>query len=164
MGVTRAGNGPLPPGWEARKTLEGKRYYVCHETKQTSWQRPASVNPTPTAASTKTMRPKAQQKRHSSMPQQSSVQSQVQAPLQYISSAPQIATLTPATAQPSTQVVLGCPNTDVTATQTPVPMTAEEEKNAREAEKKKNARKKLMVKMGTSVLKGVVSGTISAIT
>lgn len=31
---------PLPPGWEERKTPEGKSFYVDHTTKSTTWTRP----------------------------------------------------------------------------------------------------------------------------
>lgn len=30
----------LPPGWEERKTLGGRLYYVNHNTKTTQWIRP----------------------------------------------------------------------------------------------------------------------------
>ena len=33
-------NEPLPPGWEKRRDLEGRVYYVDHNTRQTTWQRP----------------------------------------------------------------------------------------------------------------------------
>lgn len=33
--------GSLPPGWEERHTPEGKSFYVDHNTKSTSWTRPA---------------------------------------------------------------------------------------------------------------------------
>lgn len=32
---------PLPPGWEERKTPEGKSFYVDHTTKTTTWTRPS---------------------------------------------------------------------------------------------------------------------------
>ncbi|KAG5346476.1 SUDX ligase, partial [Acromyrmex charruanus] len=31
---------PLPPGWEMRYDLYGRRYYVDHNTRSTSWERP----------------------------------------------------------------------------------------------------------------------------
>lgn len=31
---------PLPSGWERRVTLEGRTYYVDHNTSSTSWDRP----------------------------------------------------------------------------------------------------------------------------
>ncbi|KAF4524320.1 hypothetical protein B566_EDAN005378 [Ephemera danica] len=31
---------PLPPGWEMRYDVYGRRYYVDHNTKSTSWERP----------------------------------------------------------------------------------------------------------------------------
>jgi hypothetical protein len=59
-GIPSSRTGPLPPGWEARKTADGRRYYANHSTKQTSWQRPASVS-----------RPRpAGQPRHGSVPLQ----------------------------------------------------------------------------------------------
>jgi hypothetical protein len=33
--------GALPPGWEERRTPDGKVFYVDHNTKSTSWTRPA---------------------------------------------------------------------------------------------------------------------------
>lgn len=30
----------LPPGWEERKTLAGRLYYVNHNTKTTHWMKP----------------------------------------------------------------------------------------------------------------------------
>lgn len=32
--------GPLPPGWEAKRTADGKFYYLNHSTKTTSWEDP----------------------------------------------------------------------------------------------------------------------------
>ncbi|XP_018614279.1 NEDD4-like E3 ubiquitin-protein ligase WWP1 [Scleropages formosus] len=32
--------GPLPPGWEQRKDLHGRTYYVDHNTRTTTWERP----------------------------------------------------------------------------------------------------------------------------
>jgi len=59
-GIPSGRTGPLPPGWEARKTADGRKYYANHSTKQTSWQRPASVaRPRP-----------AGQPRHGSVPLQ----------------------------------------------------------------------------------------------
>ena len=31
---------PLPPGWEMRRDPRGRVYYVDHNTRQTTWQRP----------------------------------------------------------------------------------------------------------------------------
>ena len=36
---------PLPPGWEEKKTPDGKPYYVDHNTKSTHWERPAPAPP-----------------------------------------------------------------------------------------------------------------------
>ena len=33
-------NEPLPPGWEKRRDPEGRVYFVDHNTRQTTWQRP----------------------------------------------------------------------------------------------------------------------------
>ena len=33
-------NEPLPSGWEKRRDPEGRVYYVDHNTRQTTWQRP----------------------------------------------------------------------------------------------------------------------------
>jgi hypothetical protein len=33
-------NQPLPPGWEERRTPKGKIYYVDHNTRTTTWERP----------------------------------------------------------------------------------------------------------------------------
>lgn len=33
---------PLPPGWEERVTEDGYTFYVCHDTKTTSWDRPVA--------------------------------------------------------------------------------------------------------------------------
>jgi len=33
---------PLPPGWEMRTTGDGRKYYLDHNTKKTSWQRPTA--------------------------------------------------------------------------------------------------------------------------
>jgi len=30
----------LPPGWEERRTMAGRPYYVNHNTKTTQWNRP----------------------------------------------------------------------------------------------------------------------------
>ncbi|KAF9441000.1 hypothetical protein P691DRAFT_779940 [Macrolepiota fuliginosa MF-IS2] len=32
--------GPLPPGWVMRRTFEGRRYYIDHNTRTTTWRRP----------------------------------------------------------------------------------------------------------------------------
>lgn len=37
---TVAPEDPLPPGWEQRYDLYGRRYYVDHNTRSTSWERP----------------------------------------------------------------------------------------------------------------------------
>jgi hypothetical protein len=78
---------------------------------------------------------------------------------------PTLQTATAATPQiPSQTTVVQAPGaaTDVASPSTNVPMTAEEKHAAKEAAKKKKQRNKMMVKIGTSVLKGVVSGAISA--
>lgn len=36
---------PLPPGWEMRYDTYGRRYYVDHNTKSTSWERPQPLPP-----------------------------------------------------------------------------------------------------------------------
>jgi WW domain/Chitin synthase N-terminal len=36
--------GPLPPGWEQRSTPEGQAYYVNHNSKSTTWNRPAPMS------------------------------------------------------------------------------------------------------------------------
>ncbi|KAL3280597.1 hypothetical protein HHI36_003829 [Cryptolaemus montrouzieri] len=36
---------PLPPGWELRFDTYGRRYYVDHNTKSTSWERPQPLPP-----------------------------------------------------------------------------------------------------------------------
>lgn len=33
---------PLPPGWEMRRDARGRVYYVDHNTRTTTWQRPNS--------------------------------------------------------------------------------------------------------------------------
>ncbi|VVC92941.1 unnamed protein product [Leptidea sinapis] len=38
--TTSAGEDPLPPGWEMRYDVYGRRYYVDHNTRSTSWERP----------------------------------------------------------------------------------------------------------------------------
>ena len=35
-------NESLPPGWEKRRDPEGRGYYVDHNTRQTTWQRPST--------------------------------------------------------------------------------------------------------------------------
>lgn len=104
--------GPLPPGWEARKTADGRRYYANHSTKQTSWQRPASVS-----------RP-----RPAGQPRQGSAPAQTQG-----SNAGPLSHLTP-----------------------------EQRAAQRAMEKKAAERKKLMTTIGTTVLKGAVSGFVKA--
>ena len=39
-GVTTAGTGELPPGWEQRHTPEGRAYFVDHNTRTTTWVDP----------------------------------------------------------------------------------------------------------------------------
>lgn len=39
-GATPVAEEPLPPGWEMRYDLYGRRYYVDHNTRSTSWERP----------------------------------------------------------------------------------------------------------------------------
>lgn len=39
-GATPVSEEPLPPGWEMRYDLYGRRYYVDHNTRSTSWERP----------------------------------------------------------------------------------------------------------------------------
>mmetsp|Transcript_14812 Transcript_14812/g.45769 ORF Transcript_14812/g.45769 Transcript_14812/m.45769 type:complete len:473 (+) Transcript_14812:320-1738(+) len=39
-------NGPLPPGWQQELAPDGRVYYIDHNTKQTSWTRPAPLGPT----------------------------------------------------------------------------------------------------------------------
>ncbi|XP_028659209.1 NEDD4-like E3 ubiquitin-protein ligase WWP1 [Erpetoichthys calabaricus] len=36
---------PLPPGWEQRKDLHGRTYYVDHNTRTTTWERPQPLPP-----------------------------------------------------------------------------------------------------------------------
>lgn len=36
---------PLPPGWEMRTDVYGRRYYVDHNTRSTSWERPQPLPP-----------------------------------------------------------------------------------------------------------------------
>ncbi|XP_039764589.1 E3 ubiquitin-protein ligase Su(dx) [Pararge aegeria] len=36
---------PLPPGWEMRYDVYGRRYYVDHNTRSTSWERPLPLAP-----------------------------------------------------------------------------------------------------------------------
>ncbi|XP_066159164.1 E3 ubiquitin-protein ligase Su(dx) [Euwallacea fornicatus] len=36
---------PLPPGWEMRLDTYGRRYYVDHNTRSTSWERPQPLPP-----------------------------------------------------------------------------------------------------------------------
>jgi hypothetical protein len=132
----------LPPGWEARKTMEGRRYYVCHATKQTTWERPTAPEVT------QPVKPKAQRKRHSSMPLAATPQTPMAANL----------------ATPTQGVVTQAPgsNAAVASPSTDVPMIAEEKHAAKVAAQKKKQRNKMMMKIGTSVLKGVVSGAIQS--
>src|SRR2546423_15615520 len=39
-GVTTAGTGELPAGWEQRHTPEGRAYFVDHNTRTTTWVDP----------------------------------------------------------------------------------------------------------------------------
>ncbi|XP_076358019.1 NEDD4-like E3 ubiquitin-protein ligase WWP2 isoform X1 [Tachypleus tridentatus] len=39
-GVSSNEEDPLPPGWEVRHTPEGLKYYVDHNTRSTTWERP----------------------------------------------------------------------------------------------------------------------------
>lgn len=106
-GISSGPTGPLPPGWEARKTPDGRRYYANHSTKQTSWQRPASMPRRPNAG-----------QRHGSAPSQNQGEA--------------VAQLTP------------------------------EQKAAAKAEAQAKAkRQQIYTKIGTSVLRGVVSGVIN---
>lgn len=36
--------GPLPPGWEVRTDPMGRKYYVDHQTRSTTWHRPQASN------------------------------------------------------------------------------------------------------------------------
>lgn len=38
--VFRPSNTPLPHGWESRRDQRGRVYYVDHNTRTTTWQRP----------------------------------------------------------------------------------------------------------------------------
>ena len=38
-----AGGEPLPPGWEVRYDALGRRYYVDHSTRSTTWERPTPL-------------------------------------------------------------------------------------------------------------------------
>lgn len=42
---TRTDGEPLPPGWEMRFDTYGRRYYVDHNTRSTSWERPQPLPP-----------------------------------------------------------------------------------------------------------------------
>ncbi|XP_077208095.1 NEDD4-like E3 ubiquitin-protein ligase WWP1 isoform X1 [Paroedura picta] len=42
---TNSGVEPLPPGWEQRKDLHGRTYYVDHNTRTTTWERPQPLPP-----------------------------------------------------------------------------------------------------------------------
>ncbi|CAG0917564.1 unnamed protein product [Notodromas monacha] len=42
-GQPQRDNEPLPPGWEMRYDRLGRRYYVDHNTKSTTWERPAPL-------------------------------------------------------------------------------------------------------------------------
>ncbi|KAF8854777.1 hypothetical protein BDZ45DRAFT_28653 [Acephala macrosclerotiorum] len=121
-GIPNKPTGPLPPGWEARKTPDGRRYYANHTTKQTSWQRPASMP-----------RPNRQQRPGSVPLNQAVPVGGVQWEQEGNANAASV-----------------------------VPLTAEQKAAQREEAKKAAQRKKLYTKIGTSVLKGVVSGVISS--
>ncbi|XP_056646971.1 E3 ubiquitin-protein ligase Su(dx) [Diorhabda sublineata] len=41
----RSDSDPLPPGWELRFDTYGRRYYVDHNTRSTSWERPQPLPP-----------------------------------------------------------------------------------------------------------------------
>ena len=41
-GVTEDQHGPLPPGWERRIDPLGRTYYVDHNTRTTTWNRPST--------------------------------------------------------------------------------------------------------------------------
>ncbi|XP_024151244.1 E3 ubiquitin-protein ligase NEDD4a isoform X2 [Oryzias melastigma] len=41
----------LPPGWEEKRDAKGRRYYVNHNTRTTSWSKPVIQRPSETAAS-----------------------------------------------------------------------------------------------------------------
>eukprot|EP00752_Nemacystus_decipiens_P004462 g4075.t1 len=45
-GSRRGNQAPLPAGWEARTTANGRPYYVCHHTRTTQWERPTIAVPT----------------------------------------------------------------------------------------------------------------------
>ena len=163
--ASRATTAPLPPGWEARKTLQGRRYYVCHETKQTSWERPGAKN------SMDTVEVEGKQKIPVSMTstaprqQQATGGAQVQSP--QAMSPPQ--TYIPPVMQPVQQATMQSPGQSpvqvAPAAEAPLDPAAEKErlKAEKAAALKKKNRNKVMVKVGTSVLKGVVSGAISAV-
>jgi len=40
MAVYRNGRNVLPPGWEEKIDANGRTYYVDHNTRTTTWQRP----------------------------------------------------------------------------------------------------------------------------
>ncbi|XP_066579404.1 NEDD4-like E3 ubiquitin-protein ligase WWP1 isoform X2 [Amia ocellicauda] len=43
--TANAGTDPLPSGWEQRKDLHGRTYYVDHNTRTTTWERPQPLPP-----------------------------------------------------------------------------------------------------------------------
>ncbi|XP_049865404.1 E3 ubiquitin-protein ligase Su(dx) [Pectinophora gossypiella] len=43
--ASTSGEDPLPPGWEMRYDVYGRRYYVDHNTRSTSWERPQPLPP-----------------------------------------------------------------------------------------------------------------------
>ena len=42
--LTEVGGGNLPPGWEERAHESGRRFFVNHNTKETSWRDPRLPN------------------------------------------------------------------------------------------------------------------------
>lgn len=45
MGSAAAGEEPLIPGWEMRYDQYGRRYYVDHNNRSTTWERPQPLPP-----------------------------------------------------------------------------------------------------------------------
>lgn len=45
VGPTNHSEEPLAPGWEMRYDIYGRRYYVDHKTRSTSWERPQPLPP-----------------------------------------------------------------------------------------------------------------------
>jgi hypothetical protein len=142
----RATTAPLPPGWEARKTMEGRRYYVCHETKKASWERPTVLD------STNTTKVNGNQKRRVSM-NPSVPNSQQTKGTARAQNLPTTTSQTPAPAVIQTAI-------PATA-QAPAPASSTALTAAdRAAALKKKKRNDLMMVVGKSVLKGVVTGAI----